>query len=85
MRKPHIAHVEYGEISPSESFADCSDFPVETRDTLILHGSKEACPIRGKHYSSTCSDPILQVGCSSKYSMNLVRDCSLPDGGDSNF
>lgn len=82
MRKPHIVHVQYGEISASESFADCSEFPIESRDTLILHGSKEACPIGGKHYSAQCQMPILQVGCQSKYSMTLIRDCLYPDGGD---
>lgn len=82
MRKPHIVHVEYGDISESGSFADCSEFPVETRDTLILYGSKETCPIGGKHFSESCgSNPVLQVGCTEKHEMLLVRDCSRPIGG----
>ncbi|CAD6198230.1 unnamed protein product [Caenorhabditis auriculariae] len=77
-RAPHILHIAYGQISPTDDFDDCSEFSVDYRDTLVLQGSKQACPIRGKHTVPSCEVPLLTIGCTDKNSMELVRDCKYP-------
>ncbi|CAB3405347.1 unnamed protein product [Caenorhabditis bovis] len=83
LRQTHIVHIDYSTVVDEELELDCIEFDVESRDTLVLHDAQQACPMGGRHFSDGCkSSPMLSVGCDSKYSMTMLRDCQIDDGDE---
>ncbi|PIO63454.1 hypothetical protein TELCIR_14946 [Teladorsagia circumcincta] len=49
---------------------------VETRDTLVLHGAQEDCPLRGRYTSSACQHPLLFLGCHKPDEIQIATECN---------
>lgn len=82
-RRNNAIQVSYGPVQPSDEFSECSDFSPESRDVLTVYGSQTPCKLQGKNLAPICARiPVVTSGCNTKYSMQIVNDCSLPDGDD---
>ncbi|ETN71568.1 hypothetical protein NECAME_14166 [Necator americanus] len=74
-RGERMVQLSFGQISHNE-YEDCSEMTVETRDTLVLHGAQEECPLRGRYLSPKCQHPMLYLGCQKPDELQISTECN---------
>ncbi|RCN41847.1 hypothetical protein ANCCAN_12175 [Ancylostoma caninum] len=74
-RGHHMVQLSFGQISHNE-YEDCTEMIVETRDTLVLHGAQEECPLRGRYSSPNCPHPVLYMGCQKPDEIQISSECN---------
>ncbi|VDP46434.1 unnamed protein product [Heligmosomoides polygyrus] len=70
-----MVQLNFGQISLNE-YEDCSEMIVGSRDTLVLHGAQEECPLRGRYSARSCQHPLLLLGCQKPDEIQLATECN---------
>uniref|UniRef100_A0A7I4Y299 CUB domain-containing protein n=1 Tax=Haemonchus contortus TaxID=6289 RepID=A0A7I4Y299_HAECO len=71
----YLVQVNFGQISLNE-YEDCSEMVVDTRDTLVVQGAQEECPLRGRYTSAACQHPLLFLGCNKPDEIQIATECN---------
>ncbi|WKX93235.1 hypothetical protein Q1695_010911 [Nippostrongylus brasiliensis] len=74
-RAHNMVQVNFGQVSLNE-YEDCSEMTVETRDTLVLNGAQEECPLRGRYSIPSCQHPLLFIGCHKPDEIQITTECN---------